>query len=100
MQHKHVHQAYIALIAPVTVEHALQDKECKATKSFGDSESGVLASWPGQTFDLSQIYNTTESATKSSDFDWSNWLSTFLGDSTPESSAVANATVTVTDGRK
>ena len=70
-----------------------QDKECKATKSFGDADSGVLASWPGETFDLSQIYNVTESAMKSSGFDVSNWLTTLLGQATPESAASSAASV-------
>ena len=72
----------------------VQDKECKATKVFGEVESGVLASWPGQDFDLSQIYNMTDSAMKSDGFSLSKWLDAFTGEATP-ASASANATVTV-----
>lgn len=93
-----LHFAYVTeegqSVALLTTILHLQDKECKATKAFGDGDSGVLASWPGQTFDLSQIYNMTESAMKSDDFDLSNWFSSFLGSSSPESDASAVANVT------
>ncbi|KAL3145908.1 hypothetical protein ABBQ38_015276 [Trebouxia sp. C0009 RCD-2024] len=72
------------------------DKECKATKVFGDVESGVLASWPGADFDLSQIYNMTESSMKSDGFSLSKWLDSFTGEETP-ASASANATVDSSD---
>lgn len=72
----------------------MQDKECKATKVFGEADSGVLASWPGADFDLSQIYNKTESAMKSDGFSMSNWLNTFVGEATP-ATASANATVSI-----
>lgn len=42
-----------------------QDKECKVTKTFGDAQSGILANLNGETFDLSQIYNLTQSTLKS-----------------------------------
>lgn len=77
---------------------ALQDKECKATKVFGEVDTGVLASWPGAEFDLSQIYNETESAMKSGGFSLSNWLGTFTGGESPASaSSSATATVKTSD---
>ena len=69
----------------------VQDKECKASKVFGEADSGVLASWPGADFDLSQIYNKTESAMKSDGFSMSTFLNSFVGEATPASSS-ANAT--------
>ncbi len=71
----------------------LQDKECKATKVFGDSQSGVLASYPGETFDLSQIYNLTQSSMKSDGQDLSSLFSNFLDTATPESAAESAASV-------
>ena len=68
-----------------------QDKECKASKVFGEADSGVLASWPGADFDLSQIYNKTASAMKTDEFSMSNFLNSFVGEATP-ASASANAT--------
>ena len=67
----------------------LQDKECKATKSFGDVQSGILASYPGETFDLSQIYNLTQSTMKSDGLD----LSSLFSSATPESAAESAASV-------
>lgn len=69
------------------------DKECKATKVFGDVQSGVLASYPGETFDLSQIYNLTQSSIKSDGLDLSNLFSNFLDTATPESAAESAASV-------
>ena len=74
----------------------VQDKECKASKVFGEADSGVLASWPGADFDLSQIYNKTESAMKSDGFSMSTFLNSFVGESTPPSSS-ANATANTDD---
>ncbi len=71
----------------------LQDKECKATKVFGNSRSGVLASYPGETFDLSQIYNLTQSSMKSDGLDLSSLFSNFLDTATPESAAESAASV-------
>jgi len=71
----------------------LQDKECKATKVFGESQSGVLASYPGETFDLSQIYNLTQSSMKSDGLDLSSLFSNFLDTATPESAAESAASV-------
>lgn len=70
---------------------AVQDKECKASKVFGEADSGVLASWPGADFDLSQIYNKTETAMKSDGFSMSKFFDNFVGEATP-ASASANAT--------
>ena len=74
----------------------VQDKECKASKVFGESDSGFLASWPGADFDLSQIYNKTESAMKTDGFSMPNLLSTFVGEASP-ASASADATVSTDD---
>lgn len=71
----------------------LQDKECKVTKAFGDVQSGVLASYPGETFDLSQIYNLTLSSMKSDGLDLDNLFSGFLNSATPESAAESTASV-------
>jgi len=75
----------------------LQDKECKATKVFGNSQSGVLASYPGETFDLSQIYNLTQSSMKSDGLDLSSLFSNFLDTATPESAAESAASVAASD---
>ena len=72
----------------------VQDKECKASKIFGKADSGVLASWPGADFDLSQIYNKTQSAMTSDGFSMSNFLNSFVGEATP-ASASANATASI-----
>lgn len=74
----------------------MQEKECKASKVFGEADSGILASWPGADFDLSQIYNKTESAMKTDGFSMTNLLSTFVGEASP-ASASANATVSTDD---
>ena len=86
--------AHICICQTVRLGALLQDKECKATKTFGAAQSGVLANLNGETFDLSQIYNLTQSAMKSDGLDLSNLFSGFLGSAaTPESAASSAASV-------
>ena len=67
------------------------------TKIFGEADSGVLATTEGQTYDLSNIYNLTQTTFKSDNDQVSNWFTNFLSTGTPESASSANATVS-TDG--
>lgn len=69
------------------------DKECKVTKVFGEADSGVLATTEGQTYDLSNVYNLTQTTVKSDNDQLSNWFTNFLSTGTPESASSANATV-------